>query len=278
MKRLRFKSFLFKIFFFSVVLFVSSASAATIEYSNNFESGFGDIVFHYKCRDEQYKRVTNISREGSYSLRTFQRGDEGCIKDGDKMHRRRTQVTLGDDPRFRYLRDTTYWIGFSVYVPHDYPIHRKDGIFVYGSIYGSQPGEPAIYLRNGKWQIDNRWYDGISIKRKRIFEGKVNVGQWTDFVLELRRSPTKGNGVLRGWINGKLVGETAGVIVGTDYSTPPAAKLGIYFGGDQNDDYTLYFDAVKIAKGADGYALVAPGSSSRRLEPPANLAVINTIP
>ncbi|ADE16343.1 hypothetical protein Nhal_3299 [Nitrosococcus halophilus Nc 4] len=276
MIRLRFKSLLFKFLLSPVVLFVYSASApaATVEYSNDFESGFGDISFKYECRDEQYNRVTNVSREGSYSLRTFQRGDQGCVQPNG-VERKRTKFVLGD---VRYSRDTTYWIGFSVYVPKDYPIHRNDGIFVYGSTSGSQPGEPAMYLRDGKWQIDNRWYDGSSVKHSRIFEGKADTGRWTDFVLELRRSPIKGNGVLRAWMDGKLVGETTGVIVGTDYSTPPVAKLGIYFGGNRSDDYTLNFDSIKIAQGSGAYAFVVPGNSDKILMPPTNLVVTNVVP
>ena len=94
------------------------------------------------------------------------------------------------------------------------------------------------------------------------------VGEWQDYVVNFRLS-TRGDGFYQIWKNGKQIYSKYGLtnVNSFDSCGNPipdgkwkhnGAHIGIYAPG--NAAYRrIFYDEVRVARGADGYDLVAPG-------------------
>ena len=244
-----------------VGLFVPKAEAATLLYSNEFESGLGDVQKHVVCHPYTYSTVSSPARTGSKAVRHFMKGTEPCLDFSGEM-KHRALLRHGYNLNLRFKPRTPYWFGFSMFVPDDYPSHRTDGHFFFG-LSSQFPGETAALIRNGKLQFRRRWTNGTM---QEVTEASVPVqkGKWTDIVIYLWRS-WESDGVLKVWVDGNLIVNTKNKNA-TNYAASgakdPYFRTGIYWGTEiREDDYTLYFDSIKVAEGANGYDLVAPTGS-----------------
>lgn len=265
-------SFLFA--FLVVPVFFASlptkADAASLLYSNDFEKGLGNVSFQWKCRSDQFKVVSSPARTGKHSIRINQPGNKVC-HDGNNSSSRvkhRSFVVLGSR-NLRFKQEQTYWVGFSVYLPSNFPTKNK-GVSLWSVTNGKPQGEAKIMLRsNWEFYAQSNPANG-SRKSTQIAKVPPKKGAWTDIVLEIRRS-LKGKGVYRAWVNGKKVGEFKGNL-GGGYEQlgkkGPYPRVGMYWGEKtRRHNYTLYIDSVKIAEGANGYDLVAT-SRSGSVKPP----------
>lgn len=238
--------------------FVPQAEAATLLYSNSFESGLGDVQKQMRCHPYTYTIVTSRVRSGSKAVRHIMKGREGCVEsDGVKRHR--ALLRHGFDSKLKFKPKTPYWFGFSLFVPNNYPTGGTDAIIAFG-LMSSFPGETAAFIRGGKLDFLRRWNDG-QLNEVREARVPIQTGKWMDVVMNLKRS-WQSDGVLRVWVNGELIVNTTGINA-TNYaargSGDPYFRTGIYWGNKTRDaTYTLYYDSIKIAEGTDGYDLVAP--------------------
>ncbi|TCK18161.1 polysaccharide lyase-like protein [Thiogranum longum] len=234
--------------------FLMNASASSLLYSNNFDAGLGsDYVKAGACYPYS---LTSASPDGggNYALRVIMKGMEGCEEaNGEIKHRAMMRHGVG----LRFAPRTPYWIGWRIFVPNDFPTGRDDASLIYGLMSGNTPGETAFFIRGSKFTLLRRWSDATGLNEVKEYEAPVQKGKWTDFVIYTERS-WENDGVLKVWMDGKLVVNAIGKNA-TNYKNDPYMRTGIYWGTrDRSDNYTLYFDNVRVQSGADGYDLVNP--------------------
>lgn len=244
--------------------FLLSANAASLLYSNTFDTGLGDIDKVGGCYPYSFGNASPTG-DGNNAVRIQVKGTEACVEPNGEM-KHRAMVRYGTVNDLRFAPNKPYWIGFRVFVPDNYPTHRTDAIFVYGLMSGATPGESAIYIRGSNFTLLRRWNDATGFNEVKEYQTPVQTGKWTDFVIYLDRS-WKSDGVLKIWMNNKLVVNKNGPNA-TDYPKDPYMRNGIYWGTEvRPEEYTLYFDNINIATGSDGYDLVYPGNSALPVPP-----------
>lgn len=169
------------------------------------------------------------------------------------------------------------WFGFSVYIPQSWRNHN--GFTIAAQIKEGMPdrGEPVrspflpIELRNGVWQIYNRWDpnrisrpanngNGGSIRSLKLYESPYAKGQWTDWVIHAYWS-YENDGILEIWKNGTRVVNKIGANCYNDVDHDFHFKIGLYKPGyraGEPSPLVLYFDEVRIGDSTARYADVAP--------------------
>lgn len=246
---------------------ITTTNAATLLYQNGFNGGLGDITKMYECdknKNHAFILSENPRREGSHSLGITSYGDEGdkCPEYGGKTYKHRVQAQLGIGKSYpgypkglRIYPDDSgpWWVGFSVYVPSKI----STGMFIIFDIKSASShfGEPTAFFHLNRLDV-------------RIYGDKGNDprftlprDQWVDIVWMIdRRKDSKGR--MKFWLNGKLSLDQTGQTIPSDLPEVESwFRIGVYYGDDRPGHfYKVYFDNVKIARGEDGYGLVAPSS------------------
>jgi hypothetical protein len=226
-----------------------------------------------QCPDGAIDGVTSPARTGGGAARLEVAG-ECSIYD---KHRRMLHMFRTDDVggvRNGRLADRTpYWIGWSVYVPADYPT-STEGVISAQLIGGGVGPETLFQIHGTTWRVIRRWWDSYDKHAHGEYSGPAARGRWTDWVMYIERSWQE-DGVLRVWKDGELVVDVTGpnayrygYLNGepTDdsyYGVGPGANwvIGVYWGYENRPgDYRLYFDEIRIAGPEASYDAVAPGS------------------
>jgi hypothetical protein len=236
--------------------------------------------------------ICGTPREGNDAGRTR-------ILDGGSGVQVRAEIKANTPGVIQFAWDgPEYWIGVSLCLaqwPSGSDVHTFLQIHAPNEVSGSQcdfaGNALSISVANDTGNIrviDNP--SGVSAGTGAFSNGKSvyaynlrsTMGQWQDFVFKFRLS-TKGDGYYTVWHNGKQVASESGLVnvnwkdscgnaIAKKYSNGP--HLGMYGGPNTAGPKTLYIDAVRVATGADGYALVAPGGSTEaRPNPPTAVSV-----
>jgi hypothetical protein len=173
-----------------------------------------------------------------------------------------------------------YWIGFSIYLPDDGSYEYDTQMEILSQIrHRDDPCDasgisPSNALRpsGGRWRWDVRWDadpcmgsntpDGQEV----IDMGPQERGRWTDFLIRVRFS-WGNDGMLQVWKDGEFVVDRLGKP--NYYNNPegPYLKIGFYKSQWLTQTSivttrTVYYDALRVYEGTNGYAIVAPGQSS----------------
>ena len=258
-----------------------SVSAAQLIYSNDLDlGGFGDIKTERDCYAGAFTLAKSPSRAGQ-SIKIFNDGTKACLEPSGKLKHRK-EVRWGSDTTYSEL-NTPYWFAFSMFVPDDYPTKadNPNAVIVAQWIGGNVGPELTFQLVAGeRLAIRRTWSTGVSDGKHSLTEAKLPIerGVWTDFVVYRERS-WNSDGVLKVWMNGVKVVDFVGptainyVTYGSGNKGNIQFKTGIYWAEKPRDvQYTLYFDNVRTAKGADGYDLVSRSaknaSSTTSAKPP----------
>ena len=269
---------------------------ANLMYDYSFESQWtSEIKFAGGCYGYSFGLVKSPVREGSQSARVINKGTEDnrpCLNSANH----RAQINFHDNSLIDDLAKTKQpiWIGFSVYVPTDHPTNQ-DGGYIMMQLNGGGGGPEFSVIMNdngNSFRIERAWAKGSAgVKRTRVATAQVKKGRWMDFVIYRERS-WDNDGVTKVWIDGELVADVVGPNA-IDYVAQGSAgtvrlATGIYWTTQQrNAEYTLFFDAVRVAEGPDGYDSVVPngkgtvasGSVQTSTPPPRPSGlVINTSP
>lgn len=259
-----FRNFLYFLFAFLVapVFFGSlatKADAATLLFSDDFESGNLKKWSRQGCHSHSLN-VVSSGQNGAPRARSGNKLFRAEVKKGDK---RLPKCTEGGGNRAEILKGKVFsigqdtWIGYSMYVPR--PADARWLTQIHGG------PEPVFRLEANPSEGKGKWKWGTMNHARAGYKGGPQVlipekaNQWVDWVIRFR--PSKGgDGRIQLWMNGKLLIDDKGLNI---IEKVPYFKIGTYVSRNN----LVFFDNVKIAKGPNGYDLVAP-SPSGSLKPP----------
>lgn len=247
-------------------------------YQSNFESGtVGTCSLGTDCwsgirvdsnnpgGDEHlvytYPGLNIPPREGSHGLRIHADQAEGT-----------TRVELeGYNLPFFDLK-TEYWVGWSIYLPADggYDFDSQNEILTQfrhrnDSSCAASGVSPPNSLRplGGRWNWDVRGHGGCDSNTVEIIDMGPQVrGKWTDFVARFYFSSTN-DGIVQVWVDGTLMVDRINQVNYFRNSRGPYMKIGFYkskwlSSASSVTTRTLYYDAVKVFQGSNGYTVVTP--------------------
>ncbi len=241
--------------------------AAELLFYDGFESGsLSRWSFRWLRRRASARIVARPVRHGKAAL-------EISLRRGDPMFSKGKRSELQVPGHFQIGK--AYWYGFSVYLPPDWKEDFKAEVVAQwfatrDEHLGERPRSPSLALRIK----DRRWIVTYRYDRKRLSvgngapKGKVLTvryrrGVWTDWVFFVRWS-WGDDGLTRVWKDGELLASRAGPNTYND-AVGPILKIGIYKAPWNRPEArsavssrTLYFDEVRVARGAGGYEVVAP--------------------
>lgn len=259
--------------------------SAKLMYQNDFESGWGDVLFTGFCPQrggesqtlfvssgdsipaghEQFALTTAQARKGTHSARTILDPRYACYDNiGRFKLRSEIYMTKSWGSGYRFVDNVDHWYGISILVDASNSLANPP----YTIMTQIRPGSGisnALKNTNGNWDY---YFEGVSGGQSTGMLGAIEKGRWTDFVFHLRPSQN-GNGVVEIWINGvKKYSRTGLDYTSTNRDGETAfAHSGVYYGtygenyakyGDRNLPFVAYIDSIRIAQGTDGYALVDP--------------------
>jgi len=208
-------------------------------------------------------------RDGLYSLRIH------ADKEDPWDPKPRVELSGHAQPFFEVK--TEYWVGWSIYLPDDggYEFDSRPDVFF--QIHGLNDdcdaggmGPPhALRPKDGRWRWDLKWdpdqcMGSTAAGRIMIDIGPQERGKWTDFVARFVFSH-ENDGITQVWRDGVLVVDRVGMPNHYNNARGPYMKFGFYNAGwlKHNSNVTtrtIYFDAVTVYEGTDGYSYVDPDS------------------
>ncbi len=253
-----------------------TAPSTVLIFENTYENGWGnDMKFHTTCSENpnRYSIVNSPAGDGSKVARVYNDGTIPCRELGGEMKHRAEIRSTGQYPGGNETNES-YWFGWRVFVPNDYPTSAQESgqVITMQLIGGGYGPEFTINLSAGsKWNITRDWSTGPGdTGNEYTFKSlPVERGVWTDWVVHHKRSWINGQGLTQVWKNGELVVSStlpwAINYVGLNKGLGNISFTnGIYWGtANRNVKYNLYFDNMRVAKGANGYSLVDPSNGSR---------------
>jgi len=269
-----------------------TSGTAKLMYKNDFDTGWGDVLFTGFCPKrndsyttlfmaqgdtipaghEQFVRTTAQARSGTYSARVALDPKYACYDEIDRF-KIRSEIYMAKSwgSAYKFVDDVDHWYGFSIMIDANSALGNPP----YTIMTQIRPGagiSNALKNTGGSWEYG---FEGVSGGYSTGLLGAIEKGKWTDFVFHLRPSQTK-NGVVEIWINGvKKYSKTGLDYTSTNINGETAiAHSGVYYGnygtnyptyGDKNLPFLAYIDSVRIAQGSNGYALVDPSKGANGL-------------
>lgn len=254
--------------------------------------------FHFNSSGQTspHSCVDTPTYEGNRALRLFVKGNNA----GGDPSSFRADITISSWPKYRLPAPewyfTTYWIGFAVFVPSNFPTNDGRSTVISQShniswnttdAYGNpwtavQPDispQWCVRIIDGHWTVTREWInrDGTKGSNTRyLVSGSTtgltapsnasaitpDLGQWTRFVWRVVYHPWEGR--IQLWKNDALLYDYDQVesypdqIFGYYLNDVYSSQLQTASGQDR----TLYFDSIRIADEALGgnYATVNPAS------------------
>lgn len=207
------------------------------------------------------------TRDGRFSLRVH------ADKDDPWDPKPRLELSGHAQPFFE--TNTEYWVGWSIYLPDDGGYEFDPRPEVLFQVHGLNDdcdaggmGPPhALRPAAGRWRWDLKWDPnrcmGSEAAGKLIIDiGPQERGRWTDFVARFVFS-YENDGVTQVWLDGDLVIDRVGMPNHYNNARGPYPKFGFYDAGWLKSDSdrttrTIYFDAIRVYEGPDGYSWVDP--------------------
>lgn len=247
-----------------------AAAGAQLTFTENFESN--------KISTSKWAYSGNKARTTNSKIR---KGNYSAIV---SLDRKKDAVPFRTEIRkrgfFSYNKEN--WIAVSVYIPNDWQSDTAPITFMqWHSVPDKKLGEGyrnapiAFRIHKDSWQLALRW-DDEKVTTRSTYDGrmskslgKLQKGQWTDWVIRLKLSYSK-NGVLEVWKNGAKVFTRNGPNTFND-SIAPFFKIGQYIPvwkpnypwkfavkSSKPQSHILYIDEIKMATGSDGMKMVRP--------------------
>jgi len=270
---------------FIAVALAGTALAAELVWVGDFEAGdFSQVSWNLKGEGFRSSKriVTSPVRSGKYAaeLVILAVGNPGGINRAELV------THLPGYKRFEW-DGPEYWIGFSflfkewnasaytffqIHAPNE-PSGECDWAGNTFSIWADgEKNNDGIADKLGVRVIENGGVseaNGAASNNTRVHSYPIPLNSWQDYVVNFRLS-TRGVGFYQIWKNGEKIYSKTG-LTNVNYldscgqPIPVTYHNGLWFGvySDGSADYRrIFYDEVRIAEGADGYDLVAPGGDS----------------
>ena len=268
-------------------LIARKANPDPLRFDSNFESG---AIRCRRCNPDGWREQNSggqadalmvgskfPKREGDYSLRVH--------ADKDDPWKGSPRVELSGHAQPFFEKNKEYWVGWSIYLPADggYEFDRQMEILtqVHGLNDSCDAGGmgPLHALRpiKGRWRWDIHWDPSpcmgsgpLPVIGEPEPAGKIIIdmgpqerGKWTDFVARFVFSH-ENDGITQVWRDGILVVDRVGMPNHYNNSRGPYIKFGFYKSNwlkrrSNVTTRTIYFDAIRVYEGTNGYPHVFPG-------------------
>lgn len=233
-------------------------------------------------------------RSGNYMMKTY-------LNRETSSNNFRTEATLGSPGVFEKGKE--YWLGMSIYLPKDWSLDygNKQSNGIVWQFHGRAYKDPdnwrtilpltVVHTEDG-WVIRNHTFSTAEVN-ERIGPGNLkkfskvvpyNLGQWTDFVMNVKfsgaESPDDTNGFFKVWVNGQMVLDYTGQNYFGEQTQGPYFKFGLYNSAWKYvDTWTgpssrlLYHDELRIGDANSSFSEVAPPQevANTRPSPPTIL-------
>lgn len=173
------------------------------------------------------------------------------------------------------LRDGEYWVGLAVWLPADYVIETAGVQETLIQFHANQPGygESVTNTNHAEFVLDSSWrFQGDNVADNGnawaittpITAG--HKGQWNYLVLNWRAGAVSNNPFGKFWLNGALVGQSAGVAFGATDFQWASMSMNYYKGGWRNGVYAgnksgttvVCLSDFRIGSNLSDYASVHP--------------------
>ena len=226
-------------------------------------------------------------RSGKYMMRTYLNRETSSTNF-------RTEATLNSPGTFDKGKE--YWFGISIYLPKDwsldYGTKQSDGIV--WQFHDRAYKDPenwrqilplTVMHKETGWVIINHTYGGSINKGKDLGNIKgfsktvpYELGQWTDFVMNLKFSGAESaddtNGFLKVWVNGQLELDLTGQNFFGEQTQGPYFKFGLYNSAWKYVDTwagtssrLLYHDELRIGDANSSFSEVSPPGTVENYPP-----------
>jgi len=215
--------------------------------------------------------VSDVKRAGTKSMRIY-------YSSSWPLFNSKIRAELLTPGGFMLEEGQEYWIGFSILLK-DTANNRNvinspgaDLINNHAMQWKATPqtdtSTSGINMKNGLWQVSFGKLGEQSLTTKPI-----QLGVWTDFVVNVKVSKDPAIGFFKMWVNGKptdppLV-DKKGV---TSNGNAVSQKMGIYRGEPWTLNQTtygeIYYDEYRLGNAKSGFAAVAPGGVVAPPPPP----------
>jgi hypothetical protein len=234
-----------------------------------FEEGFESGELNIKASGNTPEVIFEDACNGSYVMKSQ--------LSNNSLDPKRTEVTLNTS-ELNFGIEQEYWMGLSVKLDEDFNLgdffdqgiilqwHYRDWDY-----FDEEKPQPLVLrYNNGEILIQNEWVDTSGSNKSRELGSVIaNIGDWEDWVINLRFSNT--NGMFKVWRNGDLIVDWSGDNHYVERPDGAYVKWGLY--SYQYDDInypdkyeripvgysrTVYHDEVSIAGSEGSYEIVAP--------------------
>lgn len=244
---------------------------------------------------DNFRVVTSpVRTAGGRSMRIFNRVGDPCDGDGSLTKKSRQEIKfasnvypycesadVGDEMGWAHGTET--WIGASYYFPSSENAAwwaNSSARMIILQIFGVErplppnPNASPIFHfmlgQGGRVDLANAYGLGFppaaGNELTRSFNGFTTMvpNAWNDFVVQYKKHYLSSQAEMRVWHNGVLKLERRGADDGLGNApekfTGGYFKLGMYRALNEPNDYLMYLDEVRLARGQNLFDVVKPGS------------------
>ena len=271
----------------AAVLLAPAVFAAGLEYTADSESasgtewhdGSGAVNLWQMCcgRPGSYDYLTNDSanggpssaRAGNYFLKLTRTSSQPLAPVAN--YGNRVEFTSAGFLQEKHMEER--WLGFSMYVPGNFPNSGMGGWHSVFQWHDSGPLPAVVHgelLQNNEFQIFFRTYPNAPVpspwwdfvQQQTVYSAPMPRDRWIDLVFNFRWDHRpNGSGFFKVWMDGELIVNYTGPI---GFPTHSAGQNSTYFKfgsyADENKPFnrTLYYDEFRFGNSAATYEVVAP--------------------
>jgi hypothetical protein len=260
----------------AVLLLNNTANSATVDpkllFLSDFETGNiqspasnPDGWSEQSCYPYSFEVVTSPVRAGNYAIKIFLSQNDEYLCFGavpPDLNWARAQIVKSDPSETKLTYHAGNWIGYSVFLPADFPPNAEVMLFEFWQSIIHAMKENGTEIIHDRWgATDTKTPDGTA----DLYTGTPSKGVWVDWIIYCYAS-WESDGVLKVWRNGNLVVNKNGPNCMRTFMgwTPPMFKLyksNWLWHPTDYDELIVYFDEIRMVDGPDTqeyYDLVAP--------------------
>ena len=276
----------------AIIVLLPRHSSANIIWINTFD----DEVYDRTYRQFQSHQCSSDSDYVNNSLFKFVsspvRGGRSAMQHHVQNCDERSEIGIPDGV---LKENQEYWIGWSYFFPDDFlkpVLGEPDSSIVQQMFYQASfvdqrngttlfecnrksrrngtlktRGVPGSYMtispEGDRFNYTIAFYQGKDSAGRYIFGCKnfsipARIGQWGDFVMNVRPSSSSETGFVKIWKDGELYVNERVALLRPGVSAMGAWKIGVYVGDPGHGERLLYTDELRVGNGNSSFEEVSP--------------------
>jgi hypothetical protein len=268
---------------FIFIFILSSEVSAGVIFQDTFDGNlsrwkehggcytYSFAIIQDPCSDSMNNRVIQITNRMGEDNRVCHKAPwNKSLPKSNNAYKHRAEL-MPSDGATRVEPRQDFWVGMRTFIPKTYPSSSPLIHFHVSQIIPPPHDGTDMSLQintKGAWVFSIRRTPAKASRHdQHVNLGPIARGKWTNWVIHYKRS-TKKDGIAQVWQDDKLVVDYQGV---TSQSEEAGGlwKLGLYRGAlvqskHFGEEYKIYFDDVKVAKGSKQYEAVRPNKAASK--------------